>query len=385
MSRVRTLLTGVGAGAGLMYWFDPDRGTRRRAIARDKVLHIVREEREIAEKGLRDLEHRRQGVVYRLKSAFRNSSAPDDVLAERVRATLGRHSSHPGAIDVTVRNGCVTLCGAILTAEAEMFVIAVRAVPGIQGVDDRLERHEHAGDVPRLQGPGHPMPRKRRLVGAEHWVPAVRLVAGGAGLVTGVGGLARGGRIGRMATALGSLVMLRAAANMPLKRLFGLGERPDITVAKTVMVAAPVETVYSYVRNFENMACFMDHVEEVRVHDAHSTWVVRGPVMRTIRFEVEITHDAPNQLISWRSTPGQLIDHTGTVRFERVGDCTTRMSIHLSYSPPAGHLGYLIASLFRVDPKHALDDDMVRFKSIIERGKTRAHGHDVRREQLRPA
>ncbi|HYH46747.1 MAG TPA: hypothetical protein VEG34_13765 [Thermoanaerobaculia bacterium] len=34
-----TLLGGVGLGAGLMYFLDPDDGRRRRALARDKAVH----------------------------------------------------------------------------------------------------------------------------------------------------------------------------------------------------------------------------------------------------------------------------------------------------------------------------------------------------------
>jgi hypothetical protein len=33
------ILIGLGLGAGLMYVLDPDRGKRRRAQSRDKVIH----------------------------------------------------------------------------------------------------------------------------------------------------------------------------------------------------------------------------------------------------------------------------------------------------------------------------------------------------------
>ncbi len=385
MRQVRAFLTGVAAGTGLMYWFDPDRGTRRRALARDKLLHIVRAEREVAAKGLRDLEHRRQGALYRLGSVFRDDEASDDVLAERVRATLGRYTSHPGAIDVAVRQGSAILDGPILAREAGRLLRAVHGVPGIHAIDDRLERHEHPGNVPGLQGPGHAVPRRRKLVRSANWMPSVRLLLGGAGLAAGIGGLLSGGKLGRAGALLGSLAFVRAAANMPLARLVGVGERVGIELDKTLLVKAPAASCYSYFRNFENLASFMEHVHEVRVHDGRSSWVVRGPAGRSLRFDVEITRDAPNELIAWRTVPGQLVDFAGTVRFERVDDGSTRLALHVSYRPPLGRLGYLVASMFRADPKHALDSDMLRFKSILERGKTRAHGHEVRREELRPA
>ncbi len=42
----------------------------------------------------------------------------------------------------------------------------------------------------------------------------------------------------------------------------------------------------------------------------------------------------------------------------------------------------MVASLFGADPKHAMDQDLVRFQSLLEQGKTTAHGEEVRRTDL---
>jgi hypothetical protein len=41
-----------------------------------------------------------------------------------------------------------------------------------------------------------------------------------------------------------------------------------------------------------------------------------------------------------------------------------------------------VASLFGADPKHAMDEDLVRLKSIVERGKTTADSQTVTRGEL---
>jgi uncharacterized membrane protein len=41
-----------------------------------------------------------------------------------------------------------------------------------------------------------------------------------------------------------------------------------------------------------------------------------------------------------------------------------------------------VAWLFGADPKTEMDDDLVRLKSLMEIGKTRAHGATVRREEF---
>jgi uncharacterized membrane protein len=369
-----------------MYWLDPDRGRRRRSVALDRATHVARIERELLGKALRDLEHRRQGIAYRARALFRTDEASDIVLGERVRAVLGRYSSHPRSIEVSVTEGVARLAGPTLARETARLLAAVAKVPGIQGVEDKLVRHEQPGNVPGLQGEGLHVPRRRRVLRGDSWMPGVRLVAGALGLAAGTAGLVRRGGVGSALLVGGALLSLRALTNEPVRTLFGQthDERGDIALEKTIVIESPIETVYAYFRNFENFARFMDHVEEVRVQNSHSSWKVRGPAGRTVDFEVEITRDQPNRLIAWRTRPHDGFEHSGTVRFSPTATGATRLQIEVAYSVPGGKLGNLVAKWFRVDPKTALDEDLLRFKSILERGKTSAHKRQVNREELRP-
>ena len=72
------------------------------------------------------------------------------------------------------------------------------------------------------------------------------------------------------------------------------------------------------------------------------------------------------------------------MRFDELPGPATRIGVRLTYKPPAGVLGHAVAAFFGADPKKALDDDMVRFQSLIEEGKTTAHGEPVTREELEP-
>src|SRR5690606_41858308 len=117
---------------------------------------------------------------------------------ERVRAQLGRLVSHPGAITVTAHAGDVTLSGQILAAEHQTLLSAVRAMAGVNRVDDRLQAHESPGNIPELQG-GSPS-CGRRVRPASPLLPCARLprAAGHGGLtcappgaVAGIRALAR--------------------------------------------------------------------------------------------------------------------------------------------------------------------------------------------------
>ncbi len=53
----------------------------------------------------------------------------------------------------------------------------------------------------------------------------------------------------------------------------------------------------------------------------------------------------------------------------------------MSYTPPAGWLGHGIAAAFGVDPKHSMDADLVRMKTLIETGHA---PHDAAYRQREP-
>jgi hypothetical protein len=63
MDRTLSLLAGMGMGAGLMYFFDPRMGRRRRAFVRDKAVRLEHEAEETAAVVGRDLKNRAQGLA----------------------------------------------------------------------------------------------------------------------------------------------------------------------------------------------------------------------------------------------------------------------------------------------------------------------------------
>jgi hypothetical protein len=119
-----------------------------------------------------------------MQRARRDEAVDDEVLAERVRAALGHHVSHPRAIDVSVRDGAVTLGGHVLTAESQDAQAAVRRVRGVRDVVNLLAEHDEPGSEPSLQG-GRTMHRRS----AGRWVPATRLLTGAGSIVFAAYGL----------------------------------------------------------------------------------------------------------------------------------------------------------------------------------------------------
>jgi osmotically-inducible protein OsmY len=141
-------------GAGLAYLLDPDRGTRRRALVRDKAVRTGHKLADELGGTTRDLRNRAGGAVAELRSRFRQDSVDDEVLSERVRSAIGRAVSHPRAIEVSATDGRVTLRGPVLEREVTDLVAATEGVRGVSEVITELELHQRPEGIPSLQGAG---------------------------------------------------------------------------------------------------------------------------------------------------------------------------------------------------------------------------------------
>lgn len=213
-----TFAGGVGLGAAVMYFMDPERGRRRRALVRDQVAHLAATVPPGMGATRRDLANRSRGLVASLKGRFGDDEASDETIVARVRAELGRVVSHPGSVIVTCEAGTVTLGGPVLESEAEPLLKAVAGTRGVKEVHSQLEVHDEIDSisVPGLQGGTERMGAGNPL--AERWTPAARVVAGAAGATLAVLAGRRRDAIGTAVGLLGLGLTARAVTNLPLER-----------------------------------------------------------------------------------------------------------------------------------------------------------------------
>ncbi len=367
-SRGLALLGGVGLGLGLMYLLDPETGNRRRARLRDKAIRAANKTGDALEATARDLRNRAVGLAAETRALLTREAAADDVLAERVRARLGRVVSHPGAIEVSARAGRVTLYGPVLAHEVKALLSSVASVRGVTEVDNRLEVHERPGDVPGLQG-GVGRPGERVDFLQLNWSPATRFLGATGGALLALGSTRLPAAAAVPLTAAGLTLLARALTNLPLKRLFGVGAgRRAVDVQKTMNLAAPVERVFEFWTTFENFPRFIANVREVRdLGEGRSRWTVAGPAGVPVEWDAVITRLEPNRVLAWKSVPGSAVEHAGTIYFQPNPDGTTRIDIKMSYNPPAGAVGHVVASLFGADPKSEMDEELMRMKTLVEK------------------
>jgi len=368
--RLKTLLTSLGLGAGLMYFFDPQYGNRRRSLVRDRANGWVNSMDNFLDGAMEDARNRTRGVLAEMSAKLNDQGAPDWILEERVRANLGRLASHSRAVDIRADGGRIILSGPVLRDEADLIVKTTRRTRGVHEVDNQLQLVDDPMDIPALQG----TVSKRGAIPEwkqENWSPAMRLLSGVGGSLLTLYSLRRRGLTKPLLSTAGLVLATRGVTNLDPRSLLGLGMGENaIKIRKAININAPIDEVYQFWRNFENFPLFMNHVKEISEENGISTWKVAGPAGSSIEFQSYIIRDIPNELIEWQTVPDSQVHHTGFVRFDENWDGSTRVSVQLSYVPPAGALGHAVAQLFGVDPRQAMDNDMVRLKSLLEDGRT---------------
>jgi uncharacterized membrane protein len=137
------------------------------------------------------------------------------------------------------------------------------------------------------------------------------------------------------------------------------------------VVNRPLEEVYNFWRDFQNLPRFMRHLDSVvEIGEGRSRWKAKGPAGMEVEWEAMIVADVPGEVITWRSLENSDVDNAGAVRFEQAaGGRGTIVRVNFEYNPIAGVLGAAVAKLFGEEPNQQLDDDLRRFKQVLEVGE----------------
>jgi hypothetical protein len=205
MGKISSLIGGLGVGAAAMYFWDPQKGTARRALVRDKANSVLKAKLEAKETMVRDARNRLQGIAAVTMRKLRRVTPEDEKLVEQIRSKMGHVISHPGAIDIGSAHGVVRIKGAILAAEVEPLMECVWTVDGVQSIEHQLDIHESAEHIPALQG-------ERRTMAQDHeeWTPAASLALGVAGGLLAIYGIAKRGVVGTTLSAVGISVLAKS-------------------------------------------------------------------------------------------------------------------------------------------------------------------------------
>jgi uncharacterized membrane protein len=137
----------------------------------------------------------------------------------------------------------------------------------------------------------------------------------------------------------------------------------DHTTTASVVVNAPSHQVFQIWSHFNDFPKFMRHVREVTYYDdQRSHWV--ADMMGVYEWDAVNENWIEGRQIGWRSTDG--LQNSGVVTFDPVDDGRTRVTVQITYNPPGGIAGDLIAGLGAGKTfENTLQEDLENFARLV--------------------
>jgi osmotically-inducible protein OsmY len=89
--------------------------------------------------------------AWHFRSSRRRRAVSRENLSRRVRAAIESSVANPGAVDVRVFRGTVTLRGRVRREERDFVLAAALGAPGVTQVSNYLEIEEQPGEVGTMQ------------------------------------------------------------------------------------------------------------------------------------------------------------------------------------------------------------------------------------------
>jgi uncharacterized membrane protein len=145
-------------------------------------------------------------------------------------------------------------------------------------------------------------------------------------------------------------------------------------VHESIEVQAPLQDLFLYWSNFQNLPTIMSNIEEIRATGRDTShWRVKGPLGKSVEYEAKTTEMSPSRGIAWDSVEGE-VETSGQVHFEEVGAGRTRIEVTMNYSdPPGGKVGEVVADAIS-NPDREMREDLENFARKVERGELRLGG-----------
>ena len=138
-----------------------------------------------------------------------------------------------------------------------------------------------------------------------------------------------------------------------------------LTIRKT-----PAE-LYALWRDLAVAQDVLTHVERVTSEGGgHSHWTLARSTGPVVEWDTEVTEEAENAALAWRSCPGGPLAAEGRVSFVPILDgAATEVRLVLSYVPIEAAAREAITAAFGADAPRQVDRDMQRLKEHVESGR----------------
>lgn len=142
-----------------------------------------------------------------------------------------------------------------------------------------------------------------------------------------------------------------------------------IRVDKSLVIDRSAEDLFRFLRDVENLPRVFGHLRSVRSLDSRrSAWSAKMPSGLDLEWESEVWEERENRKMAWRASAEGGLRCEGAVILDPLGPGKTQVGVHLEYDLPAGKAGRVFAQLFGKHPDRLIDEELHRFKSLMETG-----------------
>lgn len=147
--------------------------------------------------------------------------------------------------------------------------------------------------------------------------------------------------------------------------------RYEADSVRAAMINRPRDELYAFWRDYRNLPAFMENVKSVELLEGgRSSWMIAGPGGSEYELVSEIVEDRPGERIAWRCTEDSEVDHEGWIEFrDNAFGRGAEVRLFISYDPPAGAVGKLVAKVMQREPRIQARRELRRFKQLMETGE----------------
>jgi len=199
-------------------------------------------------------------------------------------------------------------------------------------------------------------------------------------------GVKRGGITGIVLGMIAAEMVYRGATgHSPLYQAIGMNtavahpnaqvsvpHEQGLHVEQSIFIARPRSELYDFWRNLSNLPRFIPYLKSVsEMGDRYSHWVANGPFgLIQLKWDAEIINEIEDEVIAWRTLPGSMLAHAGSVRFEPSPDnLGTIVRVEMEYAIPGGKIGHTLTEMLGAGPDAEITESLECFRTLMETGK----------------
>jgi uncharacterized membrane protein len=143
-----------------------------------------------------------------------------------------------------------------------------------------------------------------------------------------------------------------------------------VFMRKTMTVNCPVEEVYAFWHEFENLPRVVQYLDSVQRNGNQFHWQATLPNDRRVEGDAQITEDRPNEFIAWQASHRQGFQQSGSVHFRPApAGRGVEVSLDLDFNPPGGAIGEAVTRLLGAAPDMLAYKTLFQFKALMESGE----------------